>query len=172
MSKPNTVIDKVSSISLHKEKISGAPGEALQPQMKKVEFQGGRAGLLDESIYRSKVWGEIIESQQKRDMPVYVEINPETNFITDLLLPKEVEVSSLKQTPTGDCEVMFRNTAAVHYLKREKPDFTEMLNALKAAQEKNTPVLVTDNDINHEIIDVKTAKTIQVPRVRLCVNPR
>ncbi len=53
---------------------------------------------------------------------------------------------------------MFRNKAAIHYLKKDKPDFTQILNALQTAQEKNTTVLVTDNDLDHEIIDVKTVQ--------------
>jgi hypothetical protein len=127
----------------------------LKPQTRKVEFQGGRFGLLDTTSPRSKIWAEIIESRQKRNMPVYVEIDPETNHINELLLPKEDEVSSLTQTSTGDFEVTFRKAAAIHYLKKENPDFSVLLNALQAAKEKKTRVLITDTDLDHEIIDVK-----------------
>lgn len=115
MAKPNAIIDKVSSISLHKE-ISGELTDGPALHVKKVEFHGGKSALLDTNIPRSKIWAEIIESHHKKNMPVYVETDPDTNFVTDLLLPKEVETSSLKQTSTGDYEVMFRNTAAIHYL--------------------------------------------------------
>jgi len=157
MSKPNSIVDKISSISLHKEISSElTAGSALQ--VKKVEFQGGKSALLDTNVPLSKIWAEIIESHHERNMPVYVEINPDTNLVTELLLPKEIEVSSLKQTSTGDYEVMFRNTAAIHYLKKENPDFSIMLDTLKNAQEKKIRLLVTDTDIDHEIIDIKAVK--------------
>jgi hypothetical protein len=151
------LMGNVRSISLQKE-MSDALAEDLKPQIRqiqKVEFEGGQSGLLDTAISLSKVWAKIIESRWKRSMPVYVEIDSQTHFITELLLPKEAEVNSLRHLSTEEIEVTFRNAATIHYLREENPDFSALLKTLQAAQEKNTPVLITDTDIDHEIIDVK-----------------
>ena len=88
-------------------------------------------------------------------MRVYVEIDSQTHFITELLLPKEVEVNSLRYISTGEIEVVFKNTAIIYYIRDDNPDFSVIFKTLQTAQKKNNPVFITDSDIDHEIIYVK-----------------
>lgn len=166
MPNPNAIVDGISKISPSTEDLAARP---LKPSLKTitVNFQGGRSAFLDMSIPRSVVWADILDSWRKADRPVYVEINPETNVITQLLLPLVVTVESITPIITGDIEVRLINSHALHYLRRKNPDFQDILNALQIALEEESEVVVTDTLDGYQIIDVKP-----LPKPRMAAAPQ
>lgn len=153
MARPNALVDGISSLSSPRETLEARPGERPSRAVT-VNFQGGRSGQLDLAVPRSAVWADVLDSLRQANESVYVEIDPETNAITELLLPREVKVGAI--TDTGDAvEVELIISQARHYLRRTNPDFQELLNTLQTAREEGTPVLVTETLDEREIIDVK-----------------
>jgi hypothetical protein len=102
------------------------------------------------------VWADVLESLRRSNLPTYVEIDPATNLITELLQPFAVRVGALSPAPAGDVvEVELIISHARHHLRRSNPDFQQLFNALQAARQRGTTVLVTETRDAHEIIDVR-----------------
>ncbi|HEX7445572.1 MAG TPA: protein-glutamine glutaminase family protein, partial [Methanothrix sp.] len=154
MSNPNALVDNVRDLSQPKEALAALSSETLS-QTITVSFQGGRSGLLNKANPRSAVWSKRLALQQQRGMPVYVEIDTETNIITELLIPETSKVWALTPEATGDIEVNLIPSPSRHYILRSNPDFESMSNALQSAKEEGTKVLVTTTRDTHEIIDVR-----------------
>jgi hypothetical protein len=154
MANSNVLVDEIRGLSPSPEALLAAGGR--QAQFATVNFQGGRAGFLDLKNPRSVVWFDVLRSLQQNNQPVYVEIEPNSNIITELLCPLTVRVESLTPTATGDIiEVLLLISHAQHYLKRTNPNFQQLLSILQSAQEQGTTVLVTEVLDTHEIIDVR-----------------
>ena len=153
MAHPNALVDFVSNLSSPVETLA-AP--SLGPRYMRVGFQGGQAGLLDMSIPRSVVWVEVLDSLRRANAPAYVEIDPATNVITNLLAPLMVRVAAITPTAEGDAvEVELVISHARHYLRRTNPDFDQLLHTLQTARDQGMPAAVTETPNEHEIIDVR-----------------
>lgn len=148
------LIDGIRSFSPAREKWKARPAEELPPKVT-VRFEAGSTGVLDMENPRAVVWANLLDLQQKNNRPVYVEIDPETNVITQLLLPEPSRVMSITDQGEGDVYVVFFTSEARHYLRRENPDFQEMLDALQTARDDGTALLVTATRHDYEIIDVR-----------------
>ena len=161
MPNPNALVDGVKELSAPPEALAARPAEP-PPEFVTVSFLSGRSGLLETIDPRSAVWADVLDSQRQANLPVYVEIDPETNVITELLCPLTVNVGDIVQTGDGeDVEVELIISHARHYLRDDHPDFTELLDILKTAQEKETRVIVTESD-DHEIIDVRPVTELEM----------
>ena len=158
MANPNALVDSVDALSPSSRLLTVGPGEGSR--LVTVAFQGGRSGLLDVASPRSAVWAQILESRRQENQPVYVEIDPATNLITELLLPRIVRVGEMVPTAAGDAvDVELIVSHARHYLRRTSPDFEQLLQTLQSAREQGTAVAVTETPDTHEIIDVRQYPT-------------
>lgn len=156
MTEAKVLVDSVSSLSSSLQEVQVAKKEAPRTRHVTVSFQGGQSGLLDMTVPHSVVWAEVLHSMREAKLPAYVEIDPATNVITELLQPLTVQVGELKETPSG-VEVELIISHARHTLERTKPRFAELLKALKTAKKNRSMVLVTETLDRHQIIDVRPA---------------
>jgi hypothetical protein len=149
------LIDGVRSFSPTRKKWVDKSAEEL-PKKVTVRFETGPTAVLDMKNPRAVVWANLLDLQQRHSRPVYVEIDPESNVITQLLLPQPARVMDIIPQGEGDVYVTFFTSAAQHYLRRENPDFQEMLEALQTAKDDKKAVLVTATQHDYEIIDVRS----------------
>lgn len=164
MAKRNALIDGISSLT---PPVKNTPG-TLQKTSRfvSVSFLGGRSGFLDLREPRSVVWADVLDSLRQRGQPVYVEIDPATNIISELLCPHIVKVGAINTAAVGDdVEVELVISHARHYLRRSNPNFQKLLQTLQKAQEKQTTLLVTETLNTHEIIDVRPSPKLFTPKV-------
>jgi Glutaminase len=156
MPHPHAVIDTIVDLSPVQ---AGAEAQALRPgaEVVTVALSSGRRGLLDVTDPRSAIWATVLRSRRAAGEPVYLEIDPETGLINELLLSRAVGVESVSPQASGDVDVLLRVSAAVHHVRRSNPDFTELLARLRAALRDGTTVLVTETPDSHDIIDVRPA---------------
>lgn len=67
----------------------------------------GEVVLLDMSTPQAKAWAGILGRMQLTNEAVYLEIDPSTNVVTELLIPRPVKVGRLKSCPgKEDVEVV------------------------------------------------------------------
>ncbi len=148
------LIDAVHSIVPTREEWKGKPAEEL-PKQVTVRFEAGRTGILDMDNPHAVFWASLLDLQRRNTRPVYVEIDPETGVLTQLLLPQPSRVMSITQQGEDDAYIVFYTSAARYYLRRENPDFQEMLDALRNAKDDEIEILVTATQHDFEIIDVR-----------------
>jgi hypothetical protein len=154
MANPNILVDGISGLSPPIAALAARSEQLVQ--FVTVSFQGGRVGLLDRTTPRGQIWFDVLNSLQQTNAPAYVEIDPASNVITELLCPLTVRVESLTPLLAGDAiEVGLVISQARHYLRRTNSDFQTLLNILESAREQGTPVLVTGTLDEREIIDVR-----------------
>lgn len=149
-----TVIGGIRSFLPDKDEWLSKPHDALPPSVT-VTFKDGRTGKLDMTDRRAAHWAEIIEQLDRESQPVYVEIDEETNVITDLLMPKVYKVVSVEPDDAGDLTVLLDISAAGHFLLRSDPNFEAMRTALEAARDNDEYIQITETRDDHEIIDVR-----------------
>ncbi|WP_437912944.1 protein-glutamine glutaminase family protein [Sorangium sp. So ce302] len=133
-----------------------------------MTFQNGRHGLLDIRNTQSADWHKHLESRKQQNHPVYVEIDPSTTIVVELLLPMPVAVSSVAPGIAGDVEVRWIESHTRHYLRGGNPHFQDLLAALQESRVAGTGVWVTETPFSHEIIDVTSTPAI----ARITAPPR
>ena len=155
MPNANAVVDNVSSLSSSLSEVREARRAKPAAPIVTVKFKSGQAGVLDLNQPRSAVWAEVLHSMREANQPAYVEIDPATNLITELLVPIVVQVGELRETSSG-AEVDLIVSHARHYLQRARANFRDLLAALNSARRQKLTVIVTETD-DHQIIDVRPA---------------
>jgi hypothetical protein len=152
MPRAHALIDHVTRISRPEARAAAAvPGPSAYVE---VGFRGGRSGVLDTS-HRGRVWAEVLESLRDSGEPAYVEIDPETSEITQLLQPIRYVVASVTAQREG-LRVGLAISHARHFLRRDHPEFEQLRARLTAAQKAGTPMYVVESDTN-DIVDVQPA---------------
>jgi hypothetical protein len=158
MPKSGVIVDAVQGIS-------PAGEERPAPPRITVKLHGGETVHLDLSTPRAKTWAGILGTMQRAKQAVYLETDPKTNIVTELLIPRAVKVATLKSgNRKGDVEVELVVSQMRHYLRRSNPNFNGLLSTLENALKTETPVLVTDSRDRNEIIDVRPIpETVSAP---------
>ncbi len=127
----------------------------LGPDIITIQFEGGQSGLLDLSYRPAVVWQQMLDYLQQNNRPVYVEIDPDTRFITAVQVPQAARVWQIIPAGENVVEVIFHTSSARHYLRRNHPHFQQMLDALQAALDNDKLILVTSVQQDFEIIRVE-----------------
>ncbi|MBM9513948.1 hypothetical protein [Desulfogranum marinum] len=154
MAERNALVDGVKGLSAPSVASMKEEGVPAAPKVA-VSFQGGSDGYLDMGKPRSTVWAEVLESLSEENQPAYVEIDPSSHEITELLIPIEVTIGNISSPDgEGDIEIELIISHARHVLRKKNPEFDELLSIIQEAQQKELPVIISEND-NHEIIDVR-----------------
>ena len=148
------LVDDVRDIARERQRKTRARAE--EPPIR-VRFAGGAAARLDPSRPRDRVWAEVLESLRESRQPAYVEIDPDTSYITSLLLPQQFTVTAIRDAEGGDLEVELEISHARHYLRREHAGFEQMRALLEQARRDRSPVLVTESLDASAIVDVRPA---------------
>jgi hypothetical protein len=152
MERRHAIVDRIRNVArLPAARAAEAPGPA--EGYVEVRFADGRSGFLDMSVHRDAVWADVLRSLWERNQPAYVEIDPETQKVSELLLPRRFTVGRVEPTEDG-LEVELIISHARHVLRRSNPDFEQLRESLQAAVERDTAVLVTET-AEHEIVDVR-----------------
>jgi hypothetical protein len=87
MLKLHALVEGIRSLTPSREIWATKPAEEL-PEIVTVTFEGGQSGILDMKNPRATHWAEILERLEREKGFVYVEIDPETNVITRLRIPR------------------------------------------------------------------------------------
>ncbi len=150
----NKLIDGIHSFSPAREKWVSKAVEDL-PEKVTVHFKTGQTGLLDMKNPRAVLWARRIEEQKRANQPVYVEIDEETNIITNVRVPRVFRVEGLDEDEHGNLMVRLQPSSAIHVLLRSDPNFESMQASLQAAMDEGSERLITETRDEHEIIDVR-----------------
>jgi len=154
MNSQRKLIDGVHDFSPVRENWVDKPLEEL-PSKLTVHFKTGQTGYLDLKDPLSAHRARRIDRQARAGKPVYVEIDQESNVITNVRIPQVYKVESLTPDDYGNLMVRLQLSSTIHLLLKSDPDFESMRDSLQAALADGIERLVTDTRDDHEIIDVR-----------------
>ena len=135
------------------EWISKPPGDL--PEKVTVHFKTGQTGLLDMKNPRAVHWARRIDELEQANRPVYVEIDEESNIITNVRVPRVYRVERLDADKHGNLMVQLQPSSVIHAVLRSDPNFESMRASLQAALDEGSERLITETRDEHEIIDVR-----------------
>lgn len=148
------VLESILGFSPSRETWLAQPLENL-PKQVTVTFKSGQTGRLDMKNPRDVLWAGIIDRLAQEKRPVYVDIDEETNVITNLLIPSVFKIERIDPDEHQNLVVRLRPSHAIHVLLRSDPDFDAMRESIQAALADGSERLITETRDEHEIIDVR-----------------
>ena len=154
MNSQKILIDGIRSFSPARENWVGKAVEDF-PKSVTVQFKAGQTGHLDLKDPLSAHWANMIDEQAQANQPVYIEIDKETNVITNLLIPQIFTVHRLETDEHDNLLVHLHQSHAVHAVLKSDPNFTAMRDSLQAALDDGSERLITKTLNDLEIIDVR-----------------
>ncbi len=165
MANTQVIVERVAQVSAAAEAPRAAPA-AGGKRYRSVTFASGNAGLVDISKPAGPVWAEVLESSRSSNRPVYVEVDANTNEITQVLIPLVSAVTTVTGSDSDAViEVEFRFSHAKHYLRRTNPAFRSLLQMLRAAQGSDDELVVTETGDGFEILDVRPSPQRRAPEI-------
>ncbi len=129
------------------------------PNQITLNFTSGKNGILDLNSPRAVHWADVLDQQIKAKKPVYVEIDQETEVITNVIIPKLFKVASFDTDEFGNLVVWLSPSMAAHFLIKSAPNFEKMKVKLEQAKNDDVEMWITETRDNHEIIDVRLPAT-------------
>lgn len=151
MPNPNAIVS--STIRLEPP-LDRAPEEILRAEASiSVELEGERRVRLDPADSRSAGFAKVLDGLSKQGLPVYVEIDPATQAVTQLLIPHVARVVSISPSE-GTLDIELEPSHARHHLRLGEADSAEMERELRDALQSGRLLIVTEDDAHH-IIDIR-----------------
>ncbi|HZW43357.1 MAG TPA: protein-glutamine glutaminase family protein [Dermatophilaceae bacterium] len=148
---PNAI---VSTTIRFEPPFEGAPEEQLRSAAGlSVQLEGERRVRLDADDIRSAGFARVLDQLSKQQMPVYLEVDPETDFVTRLLIPHVARVAAIT-SGGGTLDVELDRSHAPHSVWREDPDGAELERRLRESQAVGGLVILTEDEAHH-VIDVR-----------------
>lgn len=129
-------------------------GDAAQTSATTVELSDGRRVLLDPADARSPGRADLLRSLGEQRLPVFLEVDPATTFITELLVPHVARVVAVTPIDEGVLGVVLDSSHARHVIRATNADSVELERVARSALERGAVTVVTEND-RHEIIDLR-----------------
>ncbi len=152
-SKPHFIVDYVVDIEPGLERPIEAPFSKDGPDTYTVKFAGGDEAVVTQSE-NAALYLDVLDGLRRAKQPVYAALDDAGEAIVGIQLPNVTRVLVVTATLEGDVEVTLEKSHARHYLRRENPEFENLLTALSDETATDSLLFVTEND-DHEIIDVR-----------------
>jgi hypothetical protein len=135
-----------------------APAEILRAEGGlSVELDGGRRVRLDPANERSAGFAQVLDGLSKQRLPVYLEIDPGTDAITQILIPHVARVIGVSPADQGMLDVELDASHARHVLRLGDADAADVERRLREALNSGLPIILVEDDV-HYIIDVRSFK--------------
>ncbi len=154
MAGSEVLVDLVSRVAPVASKAAGGAAGSRQ-STSEVTFASGRSALLDLSRPNAGAWLAVLDSLRSGREPAYVEVDPATGVIAELLAPLSVTVGAITEDRDGTLAVELIISQARHTLRRSNPRYAELAPLLRDALQRGMPLWVTARPDDHEIIDAR-----------------
>lgn len=142
MANPNAIVSR--SIRLAGAD-ARAEGRMVGPQGLEVELDGGRRVRLDPQNPRSEGFASVLAGLADLRHPVYVELDPKTEAVSRLLVPKVGRIVAVRERDDG-IEVQVEKSHARMLLRRDREDFAELAAILREAESTSGILMLTPDD--------------------------
>ena len=137
-------------------KIAQAPSPrafAERAEDLEIRLEDGRSLRLDAKDERSAAIVQVLAELHRLGRPVYLELTGDGRRVERIHAPLIVRVAELRSAGGDDVEVELEVSHARHVLRRDNPEFDELLSSLRQTHETGQVVAVAENE-DHEILAV------------------
>ncbi len=123
-----------------------------------VRLEGGERFTVDPRRPHAAGYTRMLGMLRHAQMPVYLETDDATGIVDRLLVPGVFQVRGIAQQPMDErLDVDLRISHARDFVAVTNPNYQRIVEALRAAERQEIPVLVTHEPSRREIIDVRPA---------------
>ena len=126
-----------------------------------IDFQNGRRAWLD--IADPGGHRKLIETLLPARVPLYVQLDADTNEVERVIVPLVVKVESLTTLRNGDVAVELRPSHAPHVVRAANPDAKALVAALDDARRNDVRVAVVEDRKTKDIRDVRPFRATDEP---------
>jgi Glutaminase len=151
MAKAEAIVSR--TIRLEPGSVGPAAGKDPGEGGSSIVLDGDRRVRLDPADPRSRGLAQVLDGLSREHLPVYLEIDPVTELVSRLLIPRITRVEAVRDHDDG-LEVILSGSHARHRLKRDQPDYETLAAELRASLESHRPLLITEEDAQG-IIDIR-----------------
>ena len=131
-----------------------APEEQLRGERGlSVVLDGDRRARLDPDDPRSPGFARVLAELSRQRMPVYLEVDPETEAVNRLLIPQVAHVTGVTASG-GTLDVELDRSHTRHSLRQEDPGARELEQQIRESHETGGLVLLVEDEA-HRVIDVR-----------------
>ena len=142
MANPNSIVSR----SIRIPDAGRRPeGRMVTAEGLEVELDDGRRIRLDPQNERSEGFARVLAGLAELKHPVYVELDPKSDSVSRILVPKVGHVIALREVE-GGLEIQLDRSHARYLLQQERNDFAEMSATLREAEARGQPVILTPDD--------------------------
>jgi hypothetical protein len=162
MPKPNTFVSGIDRLD---PPVDGPARELLDTFVGSlhVYFDNLQAARLDSADPQFELYADTLAELQRQRLSVYVEINPHDRTIAAVEIPVPGKVVALSRDSSGEVTFRLDNSAKFFTLKPENPDSRNWLHVLHESQIDGTTILVTETEIEPEIVDIRRMENPPAP---------
>ena len=131
-----------------------APEEQLRRERGlSVILDDDRRARLDPDDPRSPGFARVLAELSRQRMPVYLEVDPETQAVNRLLIPHVAHVTGVTVSG-GTLDVELDRSHARHSLRQEDPGARELEQQIRESHGTGSLVLLVEDEA-HRVIDVR-----------------
>lgn len=159
------------SLPLNPSPLQSQFSNLLQSQPLPVTFSDNQSAFLSPASPLASAYARIIDHLQQTNHPVYVETDEVTNIITRLCVPEAARVWEIDNTDEEEVFVSLYTSSSIYSLARSHPEFQNMFDALQAAMENDTLILLTATMHRFEIVDVRALPAYMEEKELLQTRP-
>jgi len=162
MPKRNTIVARIDRLDPSLDRPALEVLDALAGPLN-VYFDDRQTAQLDSADPQFTVYADILAEIKQQRLPVYVEVDPQNKRITALEIPVPGKVAALSVDPSG--EIAFRLDSSTRFFTLEpgNPHARHWLHVLHDAQIDGTTVLVTETEVEPEIVDIRRVENPTEP---------
>lgn len=154
MPKPRIYIGKIENDSPLQEILTRKSATNEREAALPIKLQGEWKASLHVDHPKANAWARMLDYLQENNRPVYAELDSDTDVILRLYMPIATNVLDIAEE-TEVVRVSLTGSHAVHYLRRNHPDFEPFMGILQQAKSSDKTIMLTATYRDHEILDVR-----------------
>jgi hypothetical protein len=129
----------------------------------KVTFEGDQVAYLDPKSEFSVTFAEVLRELHQFSRNVYVEVDPESQTISDVQVPATGRVADLQEKSGGDVNFTLDSSQHRYRLPPSNPLYHKFVEALREAYRRNATIILTEKAEEPEIVDIRLTENPPQP---------
>lgn len=120
-----------------------------------VHFEGGQSASLDRNTPLASTFAQVLDELHKALLNVYVEVDPNSQVITEVQVPVTGHVADLQEESGGGVTFTLDSSQRRYSLPPSNPLYSVFVQTLREAHQRNATIILTEKAEEPEILDIR-----------------